>query len=281
MIPILLIAGLIFVVIKTTIVLSDRNSWSLEYQSVGERYLGKKSASMGVTTMTPFSRPTLTFKYRDTHATLSSHSSRGFPDHRRETRLSLILPFEIVEMEMTTAELTNWRWKTDRLKKIVFDDPEFQATFKAASSNPFEAKRQINSAIQWQLEQLRRAGKHRQVRMKLSERWLEVSVPSDLRNCQPIDDFVRMSLKLYDLLAMQETKGLNFVNEDSVTLLESVKCPICSVEIETKTVCCIRCQTPHCYDCWEYNGECATFACNETRFTEVGNSGAEAHRHSL
>ncbi len=281
MIPILLIAGLIFVVIKTTIVLSDRNSWSLEYQSVGERYLGKKSASMGVTTMTPFSRPTLTFKYRDTHATLSSHSSRGFPDHRRETRLSLILPFEIVEMEMTTAELTNWRWKTDRLKKIVFDDPEFQATFKAASSNPFEAKRQINSAIQWQLEQLRRAGKHRQVRMKLSERWLEVSVPSDLRNCQPIDDFVRMSLKLYDLLAMQETKGLNFVNEDSVTLLESVKCPICSEEIETKTVCCIRCQTPHCYDCWEYNGECATFACNETRFTEVGNSGAEAHRHSL
>ena len=251
MIPILLIAGLIFVVIKTTIVLSDRNSWSLEYQSVGERYLGKKSASMGVTTMTPFSRPTLTFKYRDTHATLSSHSSRGFPDHRRETRLSLILPFEIVEMEMTTAELTNWRWKTDRLKKIVFDDPEFQATFKAASSNPFEAKRQINSAIQWQLEQLRRAGKHRQVRMKLSERWLEVSVPSDLRNCQPIDDFVRMSLKLYDLLAMQETKGLNFVNEDSVTLLESVKCPICSEEIETKTVCCIRCQTPHCYDCWE------------------------------
>ena len=281
MIPILLIAGLIFVVIKTTIVLSDRNSWSLEYQSVGERYLGKKSASMGVTTMTPFSRPTLTFKYRDTHATLSSHSSRGFPDHRRETRLSLILTFEIVEMEMTTAELANWRWKTDRLKKIVFDDPEFQATFKAASSNPFEAKRQINSAIQWQLEQLRRAGKHRQVRMKLSERWLEVSVPSDLRNCQPIDDFVRMSLKLYDLLAMQETKGLNFVNEDSVTLLESVKCPICSEEIETKTVCCIRCQTPHCYDCWEYNGECATFACNETRFTEVGNSGVEAHRHSL
>ena len=281
MIPILFIAGLIFVVIKTILVISDRHSWSLEYQSVGERYLGKKSASMGVSSMTPLSRPTLTFKYRDTHATLSSHGSRGFPDRNRETRLSLILPFEIIEMEMTTAELTNWRWKTDRLKKIVFDDPEFQATFKVASSSPFEAKRQISSAIQWQLEQLRRASKHRHVRMKLSERWLEIAVPSDLRNCQPIDDFVRMSLKLYDLLAMQETKGLNFVDEGSVTLLESVKCPICSEEIETKTVCCIRCQTPHCYDCWEYNGECATFACNETRFTEVGSTGgAVAHKHS-
>ena len=270
MIPLLFIAGLIFVVIKTILVASDRQSWSLEYQSVAERYLGKKSASMGVSSMTPFSRPTLSFKYRNTNATLSSHSSGGFLDHNRETRLSIILPFEIVEMEMTTATLTNWRWKTDRLKKLTFLEPEFQATFKAASQHPIEARRQITQAIQWQLEQLRRASKHRHVRMKLSKRWLEVAVPSDLRNCQPIDDFVRMSLKLYDLLAMQGADGLNFVNENSVTVLESVKCPICSEEIETQTVCCIRCQTPHCYDCWEYNGECATFACNETRFTEVG-----------
>ena len=54
MIPILLIAGLIFVVVKMMLIISDRNSWSLEYQSVGERYLGKKSASMGVTAVTPF-----------------------------------------------------------------------------------------------------------------------------------------------------------------------------------------------------------------------------------
>jgi len=73
---------------------------------------------------------------------------------------------------------------------------------------------------------------------------------------------------------MQKTRGLNFINEDEVTLLESMKCPICSEEIETETVCCLRCQTPHCRDCWSYNGECATYACNETRFTEVGINGA-------
>jgi len=234
MIPILFTAALIFVVIKTILVLSDRQSWSLEYQSVGERYLGKKLASSGVSAMTPFSRPTLT---------------------------------------MTTGALSNWRWKTDRLKKITFDDPELQATFKSASQSPFEAKRQINNPIQWQLEQLRRASKYSHVRMKITRRQLEIAVPSDLRNCQTIDDFVRMSLKLYDLLAMQKTVGLNFVNENSVTLLESVKCPICSGEIETETVCCLRCQTPHCRDCWEYNGECATFACNETRFTETNVAG--------
>ena len=273
MIPILFTAVLIFVVIKTILVLSDRQSWSLEYQSVGERYLGKKLASSGVSAMTPFSRPTLTFKYRNTHVTLVSRRSCGFPDHKRETRLSIILPFEIVEMEMTTAELTDWRWKTDDLKKIAFYDPEFKATFKAASQRPVEAKRQINAAIHWQLEQLRRASKYSHVRMRVTRRQLEIAVPSNLRNCQTIDDFVRMSLKLYDLLAMQKTVGLNFVNENSVTLLESVKCPICSGEIETETVCCLRCQTPHCRYCREYNGECATFACNETRFTETNVAG--------
>ena len=102
--------------------------------------------------------------------------------------------------------------ETDPIKQIAFYDKEFKATFKAASQRPVEAKRQLNSAIQWQLEQLRRSSEHRHVRMKLSKRWLEIAVPSNLRKCQPIDDFVRIGLKIYDLLAMQETKGLNFIN---------------------------------------------------------------------
>ena len=273
MIPILIIVGMIFVAIKITMVLSDRHSWSLEYRSIAERYLGKKLAGSGVTTLTPFSRPTLTFHYRNTNATITGHSSNGFPDHRRETRFTIILPFQIVEMELTTAQLTNWRWKTDDLCKVSFADPKFGSTFKAAALCPPDALRQIDSGIQWQLEKIRRASKTRQVRMKLTNRWLEIAVPGDLRNCQSIDDFVRMGLKIYDLLAMQETEGLNFVNEDSVTLLESVKCPICSEEIDSQTVCCIRCQTPHCHDCWTYNGECATFACSETRCTVLANSG--------
>lgn len=271
MIPLLTIAGFVFLLVKTALVLSDRRSWVLEYQSVGQRYHGKKSIHAGVSTITPLSRPVLNFKYRDAVATLSSHSSTGFPDHKRETRLSIISLLDTVPMEVTTGPIIDWRWAKERKRKIVFDQPEFQATFKGASASPVEAKRQLNKDIRWQLEKLRRSSSTNQLRIRTGNQSLEIAVPGDLRICQPLDDFVRMSLKLYDLFAMQNAHGLNFINEDEVMLLESMKCPICSEEIETETVCCLRCQTPHCRDCWSYNGECATYACNETRFTEVGN----------
>ena len=271
MIPILLILGFLFLFFKIMLVVIDRRSWALEYQSVGQRYHGKKTINAGVSTLTPLSRPVLNFKYRDAAVTLASRGTTAFPGHKRETRLSIIALFDIVQMEVTTGSIIDWRWLKDRRRKLVFDQPEFQATFKGASKSPLEAKRLINKDIRWQLEQLRRSSLTNQIRIRTNHQSLEIAVPGDLRNCQTIDDFVRMSLKLYDLLATSNTVGLNFVNEDEVTLLESVKCPICSEEIETETVCCVRCQTPHCHDCWSYNGECATFACKETRFIEVGN----------
>ncbi|MDB2687596.1 hypothetical protein N9Y42_10330, partial [Mariniblastus sp.] len=239
-------------------------------QSVGQRYHGKKTINAGVSTFTPLSRPVLNFRYRDAHATLASRVTNCFPDHHRETRLSIVVPFDMVQMEVTTGPIIDWRWAKDGKRKIVFDPPEFQATFNGASAFPVEAKRQLNKEIRWQLENLRRSSATGQLRIRTSRQSLEIAVPDDLRNCQPLDDFVRMSLKLYDLFALQETTGLNFVNDDEVQLVESMKCPICSEEIETEVVCCLRCQTPHCRDCWSYNGECATYACNETRYTEVG-----------
>ena len=270
MIPIILIIVFVFLFIKTGLVLSNRRSWALEYQSVGKRYHGKKSINAGVSTLTPLSRPVLNFKYRNATVTLASHGSTCFPDQNRETRLSIITIVDIVDMEVTTGPLVDWRWTRDGKRKIVFDQPEFQATFQGASASPVEAKRQLNKDIRWQLENLRRSSATGQLRIRTSRQSLDIAVPGDLRSCQPIDDFVRMSLKLYDLFAMQEMAGLNFLNEDEVMLVESMKCPICSEEIETETVCCVRCQTPHCRDCWSYNGECATYACNETRYTEVG-----------
>ena len=272
MISILLFIGFVFLFIKTVIVLNDRRGRKLEYQSVGQRYHGKKAIHAGVSTLTPLSRPVLNFQYRDAFATLASYRTTCFPGHQRETRLSIVVPFIIVPMEVTTGPIIDWRWAKDGGRKIVFDQPEFQATFNGASKSPIEAKRQLNEEISWQLEKLRRSNLNGQLRIRTSRQSLEIAVPGDLRSSQTIDDFVRMSLKLYDLFAMLETVGLNFVNEDEVMLLESMKCPICSEEIETETVCCVRCQTPHCRDCWSYNGECATYACNETRYTEVGSA---------
>ena len=51
---------------------------------------------------------------------------------------------------------------------------------------------------------------------------------------------------------MQEMAGLNFLNEDEVMLCRKHEVPDLQRRIETETVCCVRCQTPHCRDCWSY-----------------------------
>ena len=51
--------------------------------------------------------------------------------------------------------------------------------------------------------------------------------------------------------------------------MEDFRCPICSNEVMQDMVVCKRCKTPHCAECWEYNGKCATFACMEERCIRV------------
>ena len=95
---------------------------------------------------------------------------------------------------------------------------------------------------------------------------MTVSKPSFIKNFEQLDDFVRLSLSIYDQLMLTECEGIEFMAKDDVTIIDDVTCPICSEAIEYMTVICLRCKTPHCLDCWEYNGQCATFACNEKRY---------------
>ena len=47
------------------------------------------------------------------------------------------------------------------------------------------------------------------------------------------------------------------------------ECRICGNPLETRTVRCARCQTPHHRDCWKYNGKCSIYACGGSTFTEA------------
>jgi len=51
----------------------------------------------------------------------------------------------------------------------------------------------------------------------------------------------------------------------------SGRCLICISALENDVVLCVRCRTPHHQSCWEYSGECATFACGGRRWIPAGN----------
>lgn len=51
------------------------------------------------------------------------------------------------------------------------------------------------------------------------------------------------------------------VSATQSTPLEEQICPVCSSPVEDPVIC-ERCRTPHCRDCWSFNGDtCGVFAC--------------------
>jgi hypothetical protein len=274
MIQLLILIAVVIGFAKFFLYLGSRNSWIAAYQEVGRRYLGKKSVKAGVSCPTIISPPTLSFGYRKTHCTVATRRFRSFPEHRRVTQASILLPWKGDDWEVTTGEFNHWRLYGVRGRnRLTFEQLDFQANFKAAAKNKIAAKRQLDGQVRWQIEQLRRFSESNHVCVQVRHKVLTVSVPDDLRTSQRLDDFVRLSLKLYDLLLLTTSTGVSFIKDDSVVLVEEVQCPICSENVEQQMVVCIRCQTPHCRDCWEYNGQCATYACQETRFLDASTSG--------
>ena len=276
MLQLLVLIAIVLGFAKLFQLMGKRNAWVEAYQAVGRRYLGKKSVKAGVSCPTIFSTPSLSFGYRNTHCTVTTRRFRAFPDHRHVTQASILLSWKCDDWEVTTGEFNHWRLSGARGKsRVTFDELEFQSNFKVAAKDSMAVKRQLDDQVRWQIEQIRRFSQSKNVCVQVKHRSLIVSVPDDIRDKQRLDDFVRLSLKLYDLLALTNSTGLAFVEDDEVALIEDVQCPICSENIQQQMVACIRCQTPHCRDCWEYNGQCATYACQETRFLDAGTKGVE------
>lgn len=276
MIQLLILIAVVIGCAKFFLYWCKRGSWIETYKEVGRRYLGKKSVKAGVSCPTILSTPTLSFGYRDTHCTVSTRRFKSFPEHRRVTQASILLTWNCEDWEVTTGDFNRWRLYGVREKsRLTFDQPDFQASFKAAAKNTMAAKKQLDDQVRWQIEQLRRFSESNHVCVQVRHKVLTILVPDDLRSVERLDDFVRLSLKLYDLLSLTNSKGLSFVKDDSVVLVEHVRCPICCENVEQQMVVCIRCQTPHCRDCWEYNGQCATYACQETRFLDASTKGVQ------
>lgn len=277
MIQLLVLIGLLLGFARLVQSVGKRNAWIQAYQEVGRRYLGEKSVKAGVSCPTILSRPSLKFRYRDTHCTVSTRRFKSFSGYRRVTQASVPLTWQCDDWEVTTGAFNNWRLYGAREKRrLTFEQPDFQANFKVSAKKTVAAKRQLNDQVRWQIEQIRRFSASQNACVQVRQKTLVVVVPDQIRSKQRLGDFVRLSLKLYDLLSLTNATGLSFVEDDSVALIGDIQCPICSESIEQQMVVCIGCQTPHCRDCWEYNGQCATYACQETRYLDAGTIGMQS-----
>jgi hypothetical protein len=143
--------------------------------------------------------------------------------------------------------------------------------FCVFSNKPEDACQLLSPGTQWpikQLAHLRNPSRETpsDLSIAINHGKLTIAKSGFIKDYQMLDDFVRFGLELFDQLMLTTSQGVTFVDDASAVIVDDVKCPICSEVIRHDMVVCVRCKTPHCLDCWQYNGQCATFACQEVRY---------------
>lgn len=212
-------------------------------------------------------RPRLWFRYGSTMGYLKSARSRA---HKERTILILTWPDKKLRFDLATKDqpLRPHRYS----QTLDAQEQGFTREFLIQTNRPDEMKRLLSHGVRWKIEQLVDQLNVHSVSVNLSVGKLKIVKPGEIKNYQQLDDLVRMGLELHDQLLLTKSEGIDFVDEAQAKILGDVKCPICSEEVMEEMVICLRCKTPHCKDCWQYNGHCATFACNETRYYHAGGS---------
>lgn len=258
----------VFAIGVVVVTLSRLNHWNRTYDRLGKRYAGKKGNKGGAISGFLVTKPSLKFNYGRTFCSLRNRKAFGFSTGRA-TEISMIWPNRKLKLEISTAPQKNRSWGPGAMKEVVVDDSAFQSDYYVSASEPRQAERLLTANVRWQVEQLRRLMGNAELNISIKAGHLVVGKPGYIKDYVLLEDFVRLSLELFDRLMLVDAEGIEFVNTDQASVVDDVKCPICSEEIMHNMVVCGRCKTPHCRDCWQYNGQCATFACCETRCLQV------------
>ncbi len=221
--------------------------------------------------------PRFRFRYRGIPSYLKIRSTGVFKRKPVEISFSVDWPERATTWLISTDKSDKGRWLEQPL--VLPGAGAFHERFLVCGRNKKKVTHLITPPVQHALMQMlarsgsRQMGNHstgvdglnlRSSRGRLTFR--ATAINSDPRD---VEKFMRCCLHVYDLMVLGAVEGLTYL-EDDLTVIEDVVCPICSGAIEGDYVACSSCQSPHCKDCWQYNGRCATFACMETDFVTGG-----------
>jgi hypothetical protein len=215
-----------------------------------------------------FRRPGLSFDYGRTVAKLWHYGNHWRPLSAR-TSLEMQYPDAFGNLLQIAGRTPNphdtKRWTAN----VETGDDTFDAQFVVRSDHPEQAKQLLAPAIRWKLIELEKLTGKGCLQLSLQNDVLTVTYLDWFSTGRPLLDFVQGSLEIFDQLMLYEAEGLEFLQQNQAAVIGEVRCPICSDDVMHDMVVCRRCKTPHCAECWEYNGKCATFACMEDRCVRV------------
>ena len=263
--------GVLYLMIQGLSALVNRfGGWNASYEKLGKRYAGKVGRGM------LFSRPNMSFDYGRTFCRLKSVRGRRNIENRTQMRMRWHDPSMVMLVAADGALPTGGNWFNRDLQDMRLDHDENGANLTGSSNQPLRATALLTPGVRWQIRQLQNHTSRKGVSVKIERGFVFIEKPGFIKEYAELDDFVRFGLEMFDQMMLTKSMGVDFVDSDATQVVEDVKCPICSQQVIRDMVVCVRCKTPHCGDCWEYNAGCATFACNESRFVRTGQASSQS-----
>lgn len=208
--------------------------------------------------------PRVQFPYFGGPCTLGIQTNR-FSRHGSSTFVQLPWPNRKLALEVASAELAGGL-KRNGLAQFHSSDAEFDRGFPAHCNEREFASRSLDENFRWRFREFAKQAGRDSIGLRIDRGTLNIFRARALSDDHELDEFLRLALQVIDQLKAGEIRGIEFINPGKATIFDEVVCPVCSERVAVEMVVCVRCKTPHCRDCWEYNTHCATFACGEKRF---------------
>jgi len=210
-------------------------------------------------------RPGLVFDYGRTMARLLHH---GTPWRKAGKETILETDFQLRPSGQRISVVIRNPAENEPASYVKTGDADFDLAFYVLATDPAIANQLLTDAVKWKMMEIRDL-QQSQVKFELANGKLKVITQQWFGTGQSLLDFVQGGLELFDQLMLHKADGLEFTESNQAAVMEDFRCPICSDDVMHEMVVCKRCKTPHCAECWEYNGKCATFACMEERCIRV------------
>ena len=211
-------------------------------------------------------RPALVFDYGRTMARLKHY---GKPWNRANQSTVLETSFDLSSgQQVSIVSRDASSGQQPKANFLETGDEEFDQKFYVYTNEPSVAKKLLTDAVKWKLSELKNL-QSSELRVQLDGGMLKTTVQHWFGSGQDLLDFTQCALELFDQMMLHKAEGVEFLHQNQAAVIEDFRCPICSDDVMHEMVVCRRCKTPHCAECWEYNGKCATFACMEERCIRV------------
>ncbi|HXX95015.1 MAG TPA: RING finger protein, partial [Planctomycetota bacterium] len=149
-------------------------------------------------------------------------------------------------------------------------DPVFDPRYVIKSDHADFVREFLEPRVQKAIEDLRALRGNDKILISINSARLMVRKEGIVGSLPDLTVLADLAFVVYDRLYVtwQRESGIEILDEGPPDPTATPICQVCGSPIPADyRVYCRRCRTPHHRDCWEFNGQCSTYACGEKRTT--------------